>query len=375
MVALDAQKKNPILILGKCHIAKLLVAYHHEKVHHQGRHLTEGRIWSAGLWITGAKRLVANTMHHCVTCRKLRGRQITQRMADLPEDRLTRSAPFTFVGVDVFGHWEITTRRTRGGSANSKRWAVMFTCLYNRAVHIEVVEEMSTSSFINAMRRFVAIRGKVTEFRSDRRTNFVGAVSELKMNSINVDGDHIRTYLDENKMTWHFNPPHASHFGGVWERMIGVARRIHDGMLLEFKGRCLTHEVLVTFMVEVTAVMNSRPIVPVSSDPEMPFVLSPGVLLTQKTSDCNIDFHDMDIKDMYKSQWKTVQVLANTFWKRWKEEYLSSLQLSVTKNLRSGDVILFCLKTVNVVGIIGLLALLPKCFQAATDLSGKSNCA
>jgi hypothetical protein len=108
-------------------------------------------------------------------------------MADLPTDRLTPSPPFTFVGVDVFGPWSITTRRTRGGQANSKRWAVLFTCLVTRAIHIEIIEEMSTSSFINALRRFYALRGKVKEFRSDRGTNFIGATDPLHIDAVNVE--------------------------------------------------------------------------------------------------------------------------------------------------------------------------------------------
>lgn len=65
-------------------------------------------------------------------------------MPDLPADRIVPGQPlFTSVGVDIFGPWEVVTRRTRGVPANSKRWAAIFTCLVTRAIHIEVVEEMS----------------------------------------------------------------------------------------------------------------------------------------------------------------------------------------------------------------------------------------
>ena len=81
-------------------------------------------------------------------------------MSDLPEERVIPGhPPFSFVGVDVFGPWEIITRRTRGGAANSKRWAALITCLSASAVHIEVLEDMTASAFINALRRFIAIRG------------------------------------------------------------------------------------------------------------------------------------------------------------------------------------------------------------------------
>ncbi|XP_062604473.1 uncharacterized protein LOC134266274 [Saccostrea cucullata] len=119
---------TPILIPGKSHVARLLVHHHHEKIYHQGRHLTEGAIRSEGLWISGGKRFVSSIIHHCVTCRKMRGKPLCQKMADIPKVRLTRSTPFTFVDVDVFGPWSVITRRTRGGSADSKRWAVLFTC-------------------------------------------------------------------------------------------------------------------------------------------------------------------------------------------------------------------------------------------------------
>ncbi|XP_069103131.1 uncharacterized protein [Argopecten irradians] len=199
-------------------------------------------------------------------------------MADLPIDRVTPTPPVSFVGVDVLLTWGITTRRTRGGVLSNKRWAALFTCMFTRAVHIEVLEEMSSSCFVNAVRRLYAIRGKVKQFRSDRGTNFVGATSDLGVTVI--ESKDMKDFLSTHGATWIFNPPHASHFGGTWERMIGVSRRILDVMLLGNKGKDLTHEVLCIFLVEVTAIINARPLVPVSSDPEQPFILSPSTLLT-----------------------------------------------------------------------------------------------
>jgi hypothetical protein len=173
---------KPIIVPGNSHIATLLVRHYHEKVKHQGRHITEGAIKSAGYWITSGKRLTSSVIHKCVICRMLRREPQHQIMADLPSDRLEPGPPFTNVGVDVFGPWEVLTRKTRGGSANSKRWAAMFTCLVIRAVHIEVIEEMSSSSFINALRRFQTIHGPVKLFHSDQETYIVGAVDDLKIN-------------------------------------------------------------------------------------------------------------------------------------------------------------------------------------------------
>ena len=99
-------------------------------------------------------------------------------MADLPPDRLQYCPPFTYIGLDMFGPWEIISRRPRGAAAKAKRWAILFTCMNTRGIHIEVVEDMSSSCFLNAFKRFVSIRGKVKQIRSDRGTNFVGAADQ-----------------------------------------------------------------------------------------------------------------------------------------------------------------------------------------------------
>ncbi|XP_052233134.1 uncharacterized protein LOC127845993 [Dreissena polymorpha] len=135
-------------------------------------------------------------------------------MANLPEDRLTPGPPFTYVGVDTFGPWPVMTRRTRGEVAESKRWAIIFVCLVTRASHIEVIEDMSSSAFINALRRFISVRGPVKEFRSDRGTNFVDALKDIKADAICVEDPPVKAFLKDKEVAWILNTPHASHKGG-----------------------------------------------------------------------------------------------------------------------------------------------------------------
>lgn len=183
-----------------------------------------------------------------------------------------------------------------------------------RAVHIVVIEAMSSSSFINALRRFFAIRGPAKQLHSDSGMNFVGASRELKIDESSVSSEDVQKNLREQHCTWKFNPPHASHMGGHWERMIGIARRILDCMLLSEKFSRLTHKVLMTFIVEVTAVMNSQPLIPVSSDPEFPFILTPATVLTQKTGATPPQPGDFGSNELLKKEWKQVQRLADIFW-------------------------------------------------------------
>ncbi|KAJ8010154.1 hypothetical protein DPEC_G00072030 [Dallia pectoralis] len=91
--------------------------------------------------------------------------------------------------------------------------------------------------------------------------------------------------------------------------------------------------------------MNARPLVPVSSDPDMPTVLTPAMLLTQKVDIMLPPAGEYDLKDLYCKQWKQVQVLADVFWKRWRQEYLVLIQPrrkwhADKPNLSEGDVVL-----------------------------------
>ena len=340
---LPTSEKNPTIISGKTHLATLLIQHFHEQVLHQGRHFTEGAIRSGGFWIIGGKRRISSLIFSCFICRRLRGKQQNQLMADLPADRVNPAPPFSYVGVDVFGPWSVVVRKTRGGEASSKRWGVLFTCLSIRAVHIELVSEMSSSAFINALRRFISIRGDIVEIRSDRGTNFVGSCEDLGFNAVNVEDRMLRSFLSDKRVNWVFNPPHSSHMGGVWERMIGVVRRILDALLLNSKN--LTHDVLATFMAEVCAIVNARPIVPVSSDSEVSEILSPSALLTQKLNPPSSFNENLSLKDIYRAEWKRVQVLSDQFWCRWRSEYLTMFQsrrkwLKETQDLKKGDVVL-----------------------------------
>ncbi|XP_033759093.1 uncharacterized protein LOC117341342 [Pecten maximus] len=343
---LPIEETNPIVLPSKHCLTKLLVQHHHKAVYHQGRLITEGSLRNNGYWIVGAKRLITSIISSCVTCRKLRRPLEHQKMSDLPKDRLVPGPPFTSVGVDAFGPWSVVTRKTRGGSANSKRWGMLFTCLTTRAIHVEVTEEMSSSSFINALRRFVAIRGNVKEIRSDCGTNFVGAVNELHIDSVNVGDGPTASYLNDSGIVWKFNAPHSSHMGGVWERMIGVVRRILDSMLMGAAGKSLTHEILVTFMAEVCAIVNSRPVASISHDPKSPEILSPAVLLNQK-----VNYYDpvtalnFSERDIYKGHWRRVQALSEMFWKKWREGYLQTVQprrkwQDDQRDLKEGDIVL-----------------------------------
>jgi hypothetical protein len=267
-------------------------------------------------------------------------------MADLPRERLETPPPFTNVGFDVFGPWTIQTRKLRGGAVNAKRWGLIFMCLNCRAVHIEVLETMETSSFICALRRFFALRSPSFLLRCDRGTNFIGGKSELDQALSAMNQKAITKYVTEQNCEWIFNPPHASHFGGVWERQIGMARRVLDAMFPELGSPQLTHELLVTLMAEITGIINSRPIAVVPSGIDQPQPLTPNMLLTMKTRPLLPPPGMFTPEDVYsRHHWRRSQYLADQFWTRWKREYLQSQQKRTKwnerqPNIREGDIVI-----------------------------------
>ncbi|XP_055604349.1 uncharacterized protein LOC129752599 [Uranotaenia lowii] len=177
-------------------------------------------------------------------------------MAPLPSQRVNPPVgPFSAVGVDYLGPVEVAVGRRR-----EKRWVAVFTCMATRAVHLEVVYGMSTSSCLMAIRRFVCKQGSPEEFFSDNGTNFVGAWNEMRK-LINyqcaeaITGPHVK---------WHFNPPGTPHMGGIWERMV---RSVKESMKALNDGRKLTDEILWTTLSEAQDMINQRPLTYKPDDP------------------------------------------------------------------------------------------------------------
>ncbi|XP_070550671.1 uncharacterized protein [Ptychodera flava] len=208
------------------------------------------------------------------------------------------------------------------------------------------IDSMDTSSFINALRRFIATRVNIKKLRCDQGTNFIGAKTELQAAAKELDQDRIKKFLTTRDCEWIFNPPHASHFGSIWERQIGTIRRVLDSMHYQLGKQQYTHDLLTTLMAEASAIVNSRPITTVSSDANDPQALTPNMLLTMKTQSPTPPPGSFVQQDIYsRKRWRRVQYLADQFWIRWRKEYLQSRQPrpkwnKSTINVKEGDVVL-----------------------------------
>lgn len=333
--------KHQIILPNSHHVSTLLIRHVHRKVGHQGHNHVLAELRQK-YWIVGAGVLIKAVIRKCIVCRKYQAKTSTQKMADLPSCRIEGcEPPFTHTGMDYFGPFEI-----KHGRSVKKRYGVVFTCMSCRAVHIEVAGSLDTSSCINAMRRFVSRRGPVKALYSDNGTNFVGACSELKQALKEWRKEEIVHFTALHGIQWNFNPPAASHYGGVWERQIRTIRKILHAVLHEQHLKSSqSEEQLQTLMCEIEAIINSRPLTRASEDPNDLNIITPNHLLQFKTTSSPPPGRFTD-KDMYSSKrWRQMQYLADIFWKRWVREYLPALQqrqkwLQPQRSLQVGDIVL-----------------------------------
>ncbi len=310
--------KHPAILPKGHHVSRLLIRHYHEKVKHQGRGMTINELRSSGIWILGCSSEVSSLIFKCINCRKLRKCNQEQKMADLPLERMEATPPFTYSGMDCFGPFYV-----KDGRKEMKRYGLLFTCMCSRAIHIEVLDDLSTDAFLNALRCFIAIRGNVSQLRSDQGTNFVGARNEFQELMKGME----RERVEELGCNFVMNPPSSSHMGGVWERQIRTVRSVLTSILDQSSGR-LDSSSLRTFLYEVMAIVNSRPLTTEHlNDPLGPEPLTPNHILTMKSSIIAPPPGEFVREDLYlQKRWKRVQFLSNEFWTRWRKEYLLNLQ-------------------------------------------------
>ncbi|KAL0803288.1 hypothetical protein ABMA28_017228 [Loxostege sticticalis] len=311
------EMKRPIILDGRHPVARLIVRHYHVKSAHGCQETVVNEL-KQSYWIIKLRPTVKTVVTQCMFCRIRKCLPRVPRMGDLPEARLAHhQRPFTHCGLDLFGPLEVTVGRRR-----EKRYGVLFTCLTVRAVHIELVASLSTDSLIMALRRMAARRGWPCHLYSDNGTNLRGAEKELKRCMANLDTDVLKQEGVNNQMDWHFIPPFSPHWGGAWERLI---RSVKTSLKVVMTGRTPKEETLLTFLIEVENMVNSRPLSHVSVDPTSVESLTPNHFLLGTSSNLPT-FGEFDDTDLHlRKQWRKAQRLADMFWNRWVREILPDM--------------------------------------------------
>ena len=327
---LTHETKHPIVLSAKHPLTALLTSFYHTKLLHAGPSLLLATLRQK-YWILGGRNLVKSVFHKCHTCFRSKPTLVQQSIADLPASRVAPTRPFSVCGVDYCGPFFIKSPvRNR---APTKVYVAIFVCFSTKAVHIELVSDLSTPAFIAALRRLVARRGQVVELNSDNATAFKGAANALHrvyqmLKVEEADRKEIFTWCSENGIRWKFIPPRAPHFGGLWEAAVKSAKT----HLLKTMGiTSATYEDMLTLLAQIEMCLNSRPLTPMPDDPADPEVLTPGHFLVGNNLQAVPEVDLKEVPDNRLSNWELTQKRVQIIWSRWYPEYLQQLQSRAKK--------------------------------------------
>ncbi|GFY20784.1 integrase catalytic domain-containing protein [Trichonephila clavipes] len=202
---------SPIILPSKHLAVRRFIAQEHLVNKHAGT-LTLLTILRERFWIVKGKRTVRSVIKECLTCKRQKIKHLEVPFPPLPKDRTEVAAVFQVSGVDLAG--PLLTK------SKQKAWIVLFTCAVFRAVHLELITPLSTNDFIQAMRRFIARRGRISVMYSDNGTNFTGLNNALRQ----LDWTTIESEFRVHEIRWKFNPPSSPWLGGFWKRLIGILK-------------------------------------------------------------------------------------------------------------------------------------------------------
>ncbi|XP_071149289.1 uncharacterized protein [Mytilus edulis] len=317
--------KYPILLPAHDKLTNLIIQDAHKRSLHSGVNGTV-TLLRQSYWIPQIRQNVKTILRKCVTCKKVTGQHYrTPEAPPLPKDRLREAPPFTVTGVDFTGALKV---RNKNGK-DSKAYICLFTCASTRAVHLEIVTDLTEEQFILAFRRFSSRKSLPKIMLSDNATTYVASAKEIERLT---SSPTLQATLNSQGTEWKFIPKRAPWYGGFWERLIGLTKNCFKKVL----GRSFVSlDVLNTTVIEVEAILNDRPLTYISTDPIDEDPLTPSHLLygrkivslpypSNQHVDDNLvqDFTHSSSNKLYTVQ---CQIIKH-FWCRWKKEYLTALR-------------------------------------------------
>lgn len=212
-------------------------------------------------------------------------------------------------------------------SIQTKAYIALFICMATKAAHIELVSDLSTECFILALKRFISRRGHPRSLSSDNGSNFRGAHNKLRelytWISSNETKGKISSFLTSTHIEWHFIPPLASHFGGLWESNIkSIKHHLHRTL----GNAVLTFEETYTVLSQIEAILNSRPLTPMSDDPADLNYLTPGHFLIGTALSSFVEKDVCEVPLNRLKFWAICTKIQQQFWCKWHKDYLNFLQ-------------------------------------------------
>lgn len=309
--------RRPIL-LPKDHIAvQRLIEREHLGMHHCDSQTLRNTIRER-FWLIQSRVACRKVANGCKRCIRHTAKHVTVPETSLPSNRVRDATPFEVVGIDLGGHLYLNN--------GEKAWFVVFTCAVYRAIHLELITSLSTPAFIQALRRFIARRGRPMVIYSDNGTNFVGTVNLMN----ELDWKEIEVHTEARNIRWIFNPPSAPWWGGWWERIVGLVKLL----LRKRLGRnLLDYEEMMTVLCDCEQLLNLRPLTYISEDPDELIPLTPMMFLNEAKGNSVVDLDYIE-SNGFRKKFQHRQEIRNELRERFRKDYLSLL---VQKNIRNSD--------------------------------------
>ena len=321
---LSYAEKYPIVLPKDNHLTNLIIKEKHILNMHGGIQTTLNAV-RARYWPIGGKNATKIIIKKCINCFRAKPTNYSYFMGDLPRDRVTQARPFLNSGVDYCGPFYIKEKKHRN-RGKVKVYACIFVCFAIKAIHIELISDLTTETFIGGLRRFFSRRGRAANLYSDNATYFVGARNELEsLSKLIQSKEHNKTvsnFLSNGGTRWHFSPPNSPHFGGLWEAAV---KSFKNHYYRTIGDKLFTYEELLTYTTEIEAILNSRPITPISEDPNDLRALTPAHFLIGDTFTNIPEVNVMNVPVNRLSTWRHIQYIKQHFWSRWYKEYLNQL--------------------------------------------------
>ena len=360
---IDEEMKFPAILPKDDENVKSLIRQVHDDTLHAGPQHVLANLRKR-FWIVQGLPTVKRAVATCPACQRADKKPCAQKMAPLPASRVVDTHAFSTAGVDMMGPFAVKRPNSR---ASHKVYVAVFTCFVTRSVHFELVENMDADSFINALTRFTARRPGITHLYSDNGSNFQGAFNILSKKAKELEQsaaptshvvaskdlravcDSVNPRILKDGIQWTFLPPYASHYAGVWERVVGLAKR-HLARISN--GDKLHHDTFHTIVVQIEGILNDRPLTSAPSDVDDMAEFRPlrprNILHPSFTGDARPSVVDELLEDEasnFRFRFEQARERVRAFWKAWVTDYITLLTnrkkwTKTERNLEVGDLVL-----------------------------------
>ena len=337
---------HPVLLPKDHRLTKLIINDCHNKMQHLGIGTTLNYLREQGYWIPKGRMAVKQVLSTCHICKKYNALAFKYpKFTDMPKHQMNLVIPFQHVGVDYTGHFWV---RDENSGHSVKVYVLIFTCLNIRAVHFELLPDMSTKNFLLAFHRFCNRYSIPHYLYSDNAKAFLkgGNILESSLQSKEVQEELEKINIKHVKI-----PLYSAWIGAAWERLIRVLKTC----LYKVVGRAkLTYFEMLTSLSNIQLAINSRPLTYRSSSESLEFITPNSFLKLHGDSSLVLRGGNGEIWVDDQSQpslEKTIEeqeLVLESFKKLWYESYLLSLrehsrnlyQCSWENKIKEGDIVL-----------------------------------